>query len=216
MTTANEWCNLCNCNAYKPFTHVRGKRHCKRLKQFTETFGSLNYTLKFKIVSFLFPRIVNFYTLYKEIHSIHMHNCMHEIIRRVVPLCNICYFPKDTFSYDEFQQTYANIPLCLNCAYTVITTSTYLKDRLLYIHNDRVMECPYQEMFSFIHEYYHFDRIAEMMKSLKHFQNRNNNDSVFDLTSMQYFWHLPDFMHHLYCIFNSKMHFLRLYKQQQQ
>ena len=167
-------------------------------------------------MSFLFPRIVNFYTLYKEIHSIYMHNCMHEIIRPVVPLCNICYFPKDTFSYDEFQQTYANIPLCLNCAYTVITTSTYLKDRLLYIHNDRVMECPYQEMFSFIHEYYRFDRIAEMMKSLKHFQNRNNNDSVFDLTSMQYFWHLPDFMHHLYCIFNSKMHFLRLYKQQQQ
>ena len=220
MTTLNEWCNLCRCSAYKPFTHVHGKRHCKRLKQFNETFRRLNTSLKFKIVSFLFPRIVNFYTLHKEIHSVNMHRCINEMICfkfNVVTLCDTCCFPKETLSYDEFQHIYSTVPLCLNCAYTVLTTSTYLNDRLLYVHCDRVMECSCQEMYDFIHEYYRFGRIADMMRSFKHFQNRNNtNTIVFDLTSIQYFWYLDDFIHDLYCNFNNKLHVLELYKQQQQ
>ena len=129
MTTLDEWCNLCHCKAYKPFTHVHGKRHCKRLKQFNETFRRLNTSLKFKIVSFLFPRIVNFYTLHKEIHSVNMHRCINEMICfkfNVVTLCDTCCFPKETLSYDEFQHIYSTVSLCLNCAYTVLTTSTYL------------------------------------------------------------------------------------------
>ena len=206
------WCNLCYCSYTKRYTHVNGKRHKKRLRLFTHKAIHLSDEIKYQIISFLYPKIFNIKSLYRELHYMNMRSCCNELSNKTQHFsrCAVCFFPKVIMSFEEFEYS-LNYGICINCAIQY-TTSTYFNHLPLYIYQNKVKICSWNE-YAQLNDYYKFDRILQMIRNLILIQNRNSiNFNIFDLSMLPMFWNLDDFLVFLYNQSYTISHVIELYR----
>ena len=195
MTVSFFNCLLCDCSVTNVSVHVHGKKHNRKLQRFLNKFTTVCEQLKYNILSFLFPHILDYNSLCREIHTCHLQKCQ---FQRSHSVCKECYFPNEISSYEHFHYYFRNAGMCVNCSFNYVTTSTFLNQRYLIFNNNRVTECS-EEYYHSLPINYKFDRIAGMMLSLQLFKIRNNFGTVvFDLTMLPLFWSLNDFLLYIY------------------
>ena len=201
MTTMTVYCAMCVCTCYtKDYSvHLFGKRHRKLCRKFEQIFGKIEDTLKYYIVSFIFPNVCNYITFLKEIHVYYMQQCSYELyVNSTLNVsCNQCHMPRDFTCYDEFNFYMSQTQMCMNCAYGLVSTSNFLNGREFILLNQRLTKCS-EEMYNSTDMFYRFDRIKWMMMYLKQFHDRNNHAIlIFDLTYLPCFWNVYDFLNYL-------------------
>ena len=96
------WCGLCSCSFDQAvtFTHTRGKKHSKKNKNMSKLFSLLPNDIKITCISYIFPRVHNFISFCRQIHSYNMNQCMYQL--------NVCNFDEFLayvywYSYNQLQ-----------------------------------------------------------------------------------------------------------------
>ena len=194
------WCKICSCSFTTKSTHVQGKRHFRKIKQYERFFHRLPDMLKFKVISFLYPEVHDHRSFHKQIHRWKMTRCTSLVIscNPYYTQCQRCYLPRDGLQYDDFLYLLKNNFVCLNCMYNVISTTTFISDIYLVVYGDCVQMCS-RDTYEAIHPFYQFDRIRSMMEELKTIQYRNSyQTSCFDLTLLSSFANVFDFLQYMY------------------
>ena len=213
----HSWCALCRCFATNVNVHNVGKRHCNLLKYFN-IFKKLPDILKYKIIAFLYIDVCDFLSLCKQIHIYSLRQCHYELYV-YIPLhhtCSICHYSPNTRSYEKFESTFKNYHLCLNCAFDILSTSNFLNQKRLILKNNMIEECTLQ-VYESVNEYYHFERIENMIQQLKVFHNRNRLDFLmFDLNLLSSFWSVQDYLTYIHITSTKLIHVIDLFNIQNQ
>jgi hypothetical protein len=209
------WCGLCSCSFDQAvtFTHTRGKKHSKKNKNMSKLFSLLPNDIKITCISYIFPRVHNFISFCRQIHSYNMNQCMYQlnVYGNFHTRCTRCSMPYDTLSYDQFVFYLSRHKMCMSCAYNVVTTSNYLKDLFLYIHNGFIYMCS-SDAYVYINVFERFDRMLEIFKKLSRFNSRNNFTTLqFDLSTLSYFWTFDEFLAYVYWYSYNQLQIIDLY-----
>lgn len=218
MTTDKEyeWCNLCFCNARNVYVHMNGKRHKRLMKKYETKYRELPDVVKFKIISFLYTNILDKMSLYKAIHNYNMEQCAFEIYvySSASCLCKICKMPKDSLSYESFKKSLSKHEICIDCAFHVLTTSNFLLDLNLYV-NENHIKLITEDAYQNIHLFNRFERVADMLRTIKLFYNRNSfTVPMLDLTHISSFWSVQEYLTYIYYNSVNNINVVTLYSTQ--
>ena len=214
----NGWCNLCYCNTYSThYTHNIGKKHKKLYDKFKKIFSIIPDVLKFRIMSFLNYNIIDVRSLFKEIHAYNLNQCLYEIYMYSTNsnVCNICKSPRDIFSYDDFKKHMSKHEMCIHCIFHLVTSSNFINGLSLAINENKIKLIS-EDVYQNVNIFYRFDRIAEMLRILQLFYNRNSFEvPIFDLSLLSSFWSIEEFLSYLYYISCNNLNVINLYSIQQ-
>ena len=214
--TSYYWCNLCYCSASSINVHYRGKKHRHRSKKISIRLGILPEILKFKIISYLYDKVIDHRSLFREIHIYNMDQCHYEIVMLspYTVLCKLCKMPRDTSSYDKFMRYLSKNEMCIDCAFHVVTRSNFLSDLCLSIHENRIKLIP-EQLYHSVHTFNRFERVTVMLRSLQQFYNRNNfTIPMFDITLISSFWSVHEFLSYIYYTSCNYLHVIHLFSTQ--
>lgn len=196
--TRKQWCSLCHKTATA--RHLRSKLHDGRMREYENVFSKLPNVIKYNIISYLFPTVVDDESMCRLVHEHFNYHCGIEIVwkkKRAVE-CVIC---RHFNTYDSFAQFHAQLSkqgMCLNCAYQWFRSSSYLNGLDLFVYNGFV----YTFETSIdnnddnpIDPLYRFDRVAAMMRDIQlHTARCSQENTIFDLLFLSSFWSLRDYM----------------------
>ena len=91
------WCKICSCFFSTYSTHVQGKRHFRKIKQYERLYHKLPDMLKFRVISFLYPSVCDYRSFHKQIHQWKMKTCTSLVVsgNPYYTQCQRCYLPRD-------------------------------------------------------------------------------------------------------------------------
>ena len=219
MTTEYKcvWCNLCYCNARTIYVHVNGKRHKRLMQKYKTRCQELPDVVKFKIISFLYTTICDKMSLHRAIHNYNMEQCGFElyVYSSNSSLCKICKMPRDSLSYESFKKSLSKHEICIDCAFHVLTTSNFLTDMCLYVNENHITLVT-EDAYQRLHIFNRFDRVADMLRSIKLFYDRNSfTVPMFDLTHISSFWSVQEYLTYIYYNSLNNINVITLYSSQQ-